>query len=272
MQITLDQVRVDGRRDPLLAPFSGTLATRERVLVAAEPGHGHTALALVATGRMRPAGGSVVLDAGDRAVVGARTLRDVSAVVDVPGITEPDDALTVADVVAEGLTFAGLRAWPGDVARWIAAYACGSALDRRARVDQLAGPDRTALLTALAAARPDVRFLVLVLPDRHGGDPHATWELARHYAEQGYGVLVGATRATARLLGAELLGARSADPLHSPPEIALAERFPEPEPEPEPAPEPGPAASDTAPDHDTRDTRDIHDTHDTHDTEPEDPR
>ena len=54
MQITLTDVRVDGRREPMLEPMDLAWSTGECVLVAGEPGHGHTALALVATGRFDP--------------------------------------------------------------------------------------------------------------------------------------------------------------------------------------------------------------------------
>ena len=54
MEITLTDVRVDGRREPMLEPVDLVWRTGEAVLVAGEPGHGHTALALVATGRLAP--------------------------------------------------------------------------------------------------------------------------------------------------------------------------------------------------------------------------
>ncbi|MGO3814794.1 MAG: hypothetical protein ACTJHV_08360, partial [Cellulosimicrobium funkei] len=185
MQITLTDVRVDGRREPMLEPMDLAWSTGECVLVAGEPGHGHTALALVATGRFDPSAGEVRLTpastpshrSGRPARGAAATLRDVTAVVDVPGISEPDDALTVADVVAEGLALAGRRSLPTDVTRWLADHSLTT--DRARRLDQVPGVVRTALLAALAAEDPDVRFLVLTLPDRHGGEPSGWWEVAQ---------------------------------------------------------------------------------------------
>lgn len=221
MQITLDQVRVDGRREPMLATMDLTLATGSAVLVAAEPGHGHTALALVTTGRLRPAAGTVSLQVDDVISADPADLRDITAVVDAPQISEPDDALTVADVVAEGLSLAGQRSWPIDVTRWLAHNAPD--LERRGRVDSLVGTERTALLAALAVTDPRVRFLVLVVPDRHGGDPAGWWELARQYAENGYGVLVSAARSSARLLGHHLDFARDNDAWHAAPVVVATE-------------------------------------------------
>ncbi len=257
MQITLTDVRVDGRREPMLDPLDLTWSTGECVLVAGEPGHGHTALALVATGRFEPSAGEVRLVPGDGPAPSRRTgrtarasgagaLRDVTAVVDVPGISEPDDALTVSDVVAEGLALAGRRSLPPDVTRWLAEHSLGA--DRTRRIDQVPGVVRTALLAALAAEREGVRFVVLTLPDRHGGEPSGWWEVAQTLAAAGLGVLVQCTRASARDLGVDLPPARGVS-IHEPPVVVLRTRptpppapTPLPDPAPTPPPDPAPAA------------------------------
>ncbi|MEL7976509.1 hypothetical protein AAG589_11655 [Isoptericola sp. F-RaC21] len=228
MQITLSGVRVEGRRDPMLEATDLAWSTGECLLVAGEPGHGHTALALVATGRFVPSSGTVRLDG---ATVRPSALRARTAVVDVPGISEPDDALTLADVVAEGLALAGRRSLPGDVTRWLEAR--GLTEDRGLRVDQLPGVVRTAVLAALATENPDVRFVVLTLPDRHGGDASGWWETARTLAASGLGVLVQCTRSSARDLGVDLPPARGAT-LHEPPQVVRRETPGEPAPVVEP--------------------------------------
>lgn len=217
MQITLSGVRVEGRRDPMLEATDLSWSTGECLLVAGEPGHGHTALALVATGRFVPSSGTVRLDG---ATVPPSALRARTAVVDVPGISEPDDALSLADVVAEGLALAGRRSLPRDVTGWLDERALTE--DRGRRVDQLPGVVRTAVLAALATEDPDVRFVVLTLPDRHGGEPSGWWETARTLAASGLGVLVQCTRSSARDLGVDLPPARGAT-LHEPPQVVLRE-------------------------------------------------
>jgi len=249
VQITLSGVRVEGRRDPMLEATDLAWSTGECLLVAGEPGHGHTALALVATGRFVPSSGTVRLDG---AAVAPSALRARTAVVDVPGISEPDDALSLADVVAEGLALAGRRSLPRDVTRWLEERALTE--DRGRRVDQLPGVVRTAVLAALATENSDVRFVVLTLPDRHGGEPSGWWETARTLAASGLGVLVQCTRSSARDLGVDLPPARGAT-LHEPPQVVLREVpgapeepaatavLPATEPEPDaPAVEPEPAA------------------------------
>ncbi|WP_166850761.1 hypothetical protein [Isoptericola sp. BMS4] len=212
---------VQGRREPALEPMDLDLSTGECVLVAAEPGHGHTALALVATGRLRPFAGTVELVEGHRATRSSRALRAVTAVVDVPGVNEPEEALTVADVVAEGLALARRRSLPPDVSRWLADQDLAD--ERRRRVDQLPGVLRTSLLAELAAADRDVRFVVLTVPDRHGGDPWGWWSVAETLAATGYGVLVQCTRSSARDLGVDLPPARGRT-MHDPPLEVLRTR------------------------------------------------
>ena len=223
MQIAMDDVQVEGRRSPMLEATTLTLASGECVLLAGEPGHGHTALALVATGRLAPYTGTVTLvDDDGTTSTSTADLRRVTAVVDVPGISEPDEALTVGDVVAEELSLAGQRSLPGRAKRWLDAH---DLLDRRGdRVDELHGALRTALLSSLASEREDVRFLVLTLPDRHRSEPSNWWSVAESLAALGYGVLVQCTRSSARDLGADLPPARGDDALRAAPVEALRTR------------------------------------------------
>ena len=74
--------------------------------------------------------------------------------------------------------------------------AVGTAVARRARPPIVgATADRR-----LASARPGVDGLVLVSPDRHGGDPAQWWELAEEFADRGFAVLVIAGEAAAAAL------------------------------------------------------------------------
>src|SRR5690606_2214819 len=118
-------------------------------------------------------------------------------------------------------------------------------------------------LAVLAAENPDVQFVVMTLPDRHGGEASGWWETARTLAASGLGVLVQCTRSSARDLGVDLPPARGAT-LHEPPQVVLrqvpgaetAEPGPtavlppvEPAPSPEPAlpVEPGPPVEPAVP-------------------------
>ncbi len=195
--IHADQVSVIGRRGVLLAPTSVTIDIGERHLVSAEPGPAHSALALVLAGRMQPTSGTVRIDGiGDTA-----SLRRAVALVDTPGVSEPDDALPVGTVVGEELALAGMSAGPRAVSAWLEGHGVPS---RRLHFGEIAPLVRTRVLAELAAARPHVHYVVLTLPERHGGDAAGWWELAAELADRDHGVLLQTTPPTARVLAAGL--------------------------------------------------------------------
>jgi hypothetical protein len=181
------------------------------LLVAGEPGHGHTALALALGGRLATDAGSVELDG----VRSGRRLRRGVALVDVPGVSEPDDVLPLRTVVAEELAMAGRPTRHGAVQAYLderdAGHLAGHQLEA-------VPPDvRTAILTEIAAARPGVLALVLTVPDRFGGDPHTWWQLAGEFAAKGYAVVVTCTDASAY----QLTTAEWAHPWTDPRPVAL---------------------------------------------------
>ncbi len=121
------------------------------------------------------------------------------AVVDAPGITEPDDALPVKSVVGEELAIAGKKAGGKAVQAWLEEHDWAEYADKR--FEHLPVGVRTELLAELTVARPDVKVVILTMPDRLGGDPHEWYELGRDLASRGYGVIITCADASARLLG-----------------------------------------------------------------------
>jgi hypothetical protein len=204
-------VRVDARPVPLLEPTTLAVRSGERLLVAGEPGHGHTALALALGGRLPVDAGHVELD-GDRS---GRRLRRAVALVDVPGVSEPDQVLPLQTVVAEELAMAGRSTRHGAVRTFLEERG----LDRFAahRLEAVPAELRTAVLTEIAASRPGVLVLVLTVPDRFGGNPQAWWQLAGEYASAGYAVVVTCTDAGAY----QLTSAEEAHPWTDPAPVAL---------------------------------------------------
>ncbi|MBW9204398.1 hypothetical protein KV102_05140 [Mumia sp. zg.B53] len=226
MRVVLDDVKVHGRRGLLLDIDHFSVDTGECVLMAGEPGQGNTAMALVAAGRLAPFEGKATLVRDDGTTTNDKAeLRKLAAVVDLPAVSEPDDAVPVGTVAAEGLALACRGSMPGEPTKWLRAH--GWEQLRSVRMDAILGAVRTALLSALAAEHEDVRFLVLSLPDRHGGEPVDWWEIAQSYASSGYGVLVQCGRSSARDLGANLPAARGDSARLATPVEALRTR-PEP--------------------------------------------
>ena len=99
--------------------------------------------------------------------------------------------------------FAGVPSNPVSVSRWLDDLGLReSARVPIANVDPIV---RLRLLTELAILREGVEGLVLVSPDRHGGDPQEWWTLARGLAELArFGEAEGARRET--LMGLSGLG------------------------------------------------------------------
>lgn len=190
-------------------------------LAHAETEQRPTVLGLIAAGRMRPDAGTVRIDGR----TDAAAIRRLVALVDAPGVSDPAPDVTVAGVTAEELMFAGLPSNPSSVARHLARL--GLASIAKDPIGDVHPVDRLRLLTELAVLRDGVSGLVLVSPDRHGGDPVAWWALARGLADRGHAVLVVAGDASAAALGAHamlerLQGDEASDPGRTDPADLLA--------------------------------------------------
>lgn len=206
MELKAHAISVRGPHAPMLHATSVSVSDHQLVLLAGYPGPGHVAASLGLSGRLKPDGGDVRLDGQ----TSGRVLRRRVAVVDTPGITEPDDALPVQTVVGEELAIAGHKAGRKAVQEWLGEHDWAGYADRR--FEHLPVAVRTKLLAELTVARPDVKVVILTMPDRLGGDPHEWYELGRDLASRGYGVIITCADASARLLGVEAAQMGSVSP------------------------------------------------------------
>lgn len=164
--LSAHQLHVTGRRDDLLPPTSLQAGRGGLLLVSGARQDQRTALALTLSGRMRPSAGTVAWDGSAR----TGSLRLASAVVDSPGVNDPEQHLSVRDLVTEDLALLPRgcrRSLPGTA--WLDAH--GFEDIAGLWTEQLPAGRRIGLLTALALADPRVGLLVADSPDRHGGDP-----------------------------------------------------------------------------------------------------
>ncbi len=189
MRIVLDAV-AKGRAQRALPATSTSFETGRATLVVAETEQRPTVLGLVASGRMKVDSGTVTIDG--RTDAGA--IRRRVALVDAPVVSEPEPNVTVTGVVAEELMFAGHPPTPFAAARWLESIGLESLASLP--IGNVEPAQRVRLLLELAALRTGVEGLVLVTPDRHGGEPHGWWRIAQEFAERGYAVLVVAGRAS----------------------------------------------------------------------------
>lgn len=195
MELLADRVEVAGLHGPLLLPTTLHAAPRRVELVAGDPGPGHVALALALAGRIRLAGGSVTLD-GD---ADTAALRRHVALVDVPDVSAPEDAVTVRAAVAEQLALAGLPSSRAATRALLTAHGLQDLA--KERFEALDPGARTRLLLDVAARRALTRVLVVTAPDRLGGRPEEWWAAAHRYAGEGLTVVVQCSHATVRALG-----------------------------------------------------------------------
>ncbi|MFJ7215671.1 ABC transporter ATP-binding protein [Amycolatopsis sp. NPDC098790] len=213
MQVRADRVSLEGHHGTLLPPTSLTVGEGDLAIVHGEPGVGVTAFGLALAGRLKPTTGTVHAEGVDAG------LAELVAVVDAPGVSEPDDALPLRVVVGEELALAHRPAGKEDVAGWLAAH--DAAPFAGTRFENLAPTLRTRLLTELAAERKGVRLLVLDTPDRHTSDVASWADLAREQAERGLAVVVltATTPLSALPFPPALLGAaEQPEPQHHAPE------------------------------------------------------
>ncbi len=195
MRVELDGVS-KGKGGIVLEPTSLSFRTGEATFARAETEQRPTVLGLIASGRMKPDTGTVLVDG----TTDRKTMRRTIALIDAPDVSEPASGVAVAGVVAEELMFAGRASHPFAVARFLDSLGFGSLAKQP--ISTVAPTGRVRLLTELAVLREDVTALVLVSPDRHGGDPIGWWTIARRLAVRGYGVLVIAGDASATAINA----------------------------------------------------------------------
>jgi len=193
MRVELTDV-AKGRRDLALPATSLVYRSGRATLAIAETEQRPTVLGLIASGRMRADAGTVRLD-GARA---SRALRRRTALIDAPDVSDPPPNVSTAGMVGEELMFAGRLADPLSARRWLDEHDLRGLA--RVPIGDVPATDRVRLMLELAVLRPGIEGLVLVSPDRHGGDPRAWWQLAHEFAGRGYAVLVIAGQAAASLL------------------------------------------------------------------------
>src|SRR6478752_5127852 len=167
--LSVQQLRVNGRRNDLLPPTSLEVRAGELLLVEGDGQDQRTALALTLSGRMKPSGGMLSWDGNSK----IKRLRLASALVDSPGVNEPEQHLSVGDLVTEDLALIPRRYRGALLSKpWLKVnrFEDIAAL----WTEQLAPARRIELLTALALANPRTDLLVVDSPDRHSADD-LTW-------------------------------------------------------------------------------------------------
>ncbi|MCR2813840.1 hypothetical protein NQ166_12505 [Microbacterium sp. zg.Y1090] len=185
-----------GRNGEALPQTDLSFETGQAVFARAETEQRPTVLGLLASGRMKPDEGTIEIDG----MADAAGMRRRIALVDAPDISEPAPRVTVGAVTAEELMFAGVSSGRRTVHRWLSHHHLDHLMRRP--IATVAPRARMHLLTELAVLRADVEALVVVAPDRHGGDPRIWWDQALALADRGFGMLMIAGYSSAKVIGA----------------------------------------------------------------------
>ncbi|MCU1516620.1 MAG: transporter ATP-binding protein [Pseudarthrobacter sp.] len=160
--LSVQHLHAKGRRDDLLPPTSLQAGRGQLLLVPGTSQDQRTALALLLSGRMRPTTGSISWDGDPK----TKRIRLASALVDSPGVNEPEQHLSVRDLVTEDLALIPRRYRGALLSKpWLKVNSFEDIADLW--TEQLAPNQRIGLLTALALANPHTDLLVVDSPDRH---------------------------------------------------------------------------------------------------------
>ncbi len=193
-QVTARNVSIKGTHEPFVDGVDFVAQAGEVSLVGIDPGVGQVALALAIGGRVDLLTGSISIGGcADRSHLQLRT-----RLVDLLGVTAPEDALPLRAVIAEELALSERPSARKDVAAFLRDR---DLTDRAGRRWASLPPGlRTRLLLELGSWHPRARVVVLAGPDRHGGDPHEWFEAARALADTGLTVVVLCSPAIAATL------------------------------------------------------------------------
>jgi ABC-type cobalamin/Fe3+-siderophores transport system ATPase subunit len=167
--LSVQQLHVKGRRDDLLPPTSLQAGRGELLLVAGNRQDQRSALALTLSGRMKPDAGHIGWDSSAR----IKPRRLASTLVDSPRVNEPEQHLSVRDLVTEDLALIPRRYRGALLSKpWLKVHSFEDIADLW--TEQLPPDRRMELLTALALANPHTDLLVVDSPDRHSSNT-ADW-------------------------------------------------------------------------------------------------
>ncbi|MFS3127982.1 hypothetical protein ACLM5J_06220 [Nocardioides sp. Bht2] len=184
-----DDVELQQPHRVLLPRTTLACTSGELVVAVGRPGSGHTALALALAGRLNLSSGQVTLgESQDR----ARLQRSV-ALIDVPGVTEPDEGVPLHTIIGEELAMAGLPAGRSKVQPVAAEFGLGEATELS--WGEVAALPRLRLMCHLASRRRGVTHLVLTYPERHGLKADELIDAVRPFTKAGFGVVITASRA-----------------------------------------------------------------------------
>jgi len=202
MRIALENVAIGEGLGASVPQLSLTVTEGVPNVLAVETAERPMLVSLLLGGRIRADAGSVTIDGRDD----PDALRRGTALVDTPVVAEPTAGLSLASIVAEEFSFAGLSSSRRAVHQFLHRH--GLADYAKVPVRTLPPLRRTRMFAELALLRPGVTALIVTSPERHGGDPAEWYGALAEVAARGTTIAVVTDAATRDILLG--LGARDA--------------------------------------------------------------
>jgi len=202
MRIALERVTIGEGLSASVPELTATITEGVPNVLAVETAERPMLVSLLLGGRIRPDSGRVTIDGTED----LDRLRIGTALVDTPVVAEPTAGLSIASIIAEEFSFAGLPSSRRAVHQFLHRH--GMADYAKVPVRALPSLRRTRMFSELALLRPDVTALIITSPERHGGDPAEWYDALVDVAKRGTTVAIVTDAATRDLLLE--LGARDA--------------------------------------------------------------
>ena len=194
MRIALESAAIGEGLGASIPPITLTVATGEVSVLAVETAERPMLVSLLLGGRIKPDSGRVTVD-GDENL---DTLRKGTALVDTPVVAEPTPGLSLASIVAEEFSFAGMPSSRRVVRQFLKRHDIGEY--GAVPVRSLPPTRRTRMFSELALLRPGVNTLIVTSPERHGGDPAEWYDALAAIAQRGVTIVIVTDAATRGLL------------------------------------------------------------------------
>ena len=194
MRINLDSAAIGEGLGASVPPLTLAIADGAVSVLAVETAERPMLVSLLLGGRLKPDSGRVTIDGREN----LDELRKRSALVDTPVVAEPTAGLSLASIVAEEFSFAGMPSSRRAVHQFLHRH--GIAEYGSVPVRSLPPTFRTRLFSELALLRPGVNALIVTSPERHGGDPAEWYDSLAAIAERGATIVIVTDAATRGLL------------------------------------------------------------------------
>ena len=194
MRIALESVAIGEGLGASVPPLTLTITSGDVSVLAVETAERPMLVSLLLGGRIKPDFGRVTADGTEN----LDDLRKGTALVDTPVVAEPTPGLSLASIVAEEFSFAGMPSSRRVVRQFLERHGIGEygAVPVRA----LPPTRRTRMFSELALLRPGVNTLIVTSPERHGGDPAEWYGALAAIAERGATIAIVTDAATRDIL------------------------------------------------------------------------